>query len=576
MRLSYLLPLLFVSFALSSQENYNTVDSLSNRINTTAGEFKKALALEKALNQIVIDELNFERFKSKLKVADFNPRMLLILEAQEFRDAVLKGHEPSHINEEDDSNPYKAYFQANSYFFFGQEQIALTLFKKIVPQFESLQDSFYTSSTYNNIGSIYFINNHLDSGLTYFLIAKQYTYWFNEMLEANILAVSNALNNRELSEEQIETIRKNNPNSANGIYYNNAYEFFDKYNPEKRDSLVERMNEVFTSLGDVPDPLYRVFIREELRCDSMANELLKMPSHIYYENALDELLRSPIIHGESFSNDVIDSLWRKSSLTKNIYRLQIYYNLDSLSKWRFIELNQFIPNEYAEIEQDELKALIDSYKTDLLNSEKNAKNILIISVLSLVTFVLLITTIYFRQRAIVSKSLNQALEKNQELELAKVKLESKMNETRSKIANISRENLSKLQELKQLIQNINSSEISAELLGDLNIVRIHQDGITRFKINRFCDDLHSDKFKPLENIFSLTELQILKLMSLGFKSKEIAILIDVTHQYVNNKRHKIRSVIQDSGSDFDTFIEELRSSLYRHENDKPQIEDITD
>jgi len=111
--------------------------------------------------------------------------------------------------------------------------------------------------------------------------------------------------------------------------------------------------------------------------------------------------------------------------------------------------------------------------------------------------------------------------------------------------------------------------MNKELLKDLNIIRIHQDGITRFKINRFCDDLHSEKFKPLENILSSTELQILKLMSLGFKSKEIAILIDVTHQYVNNKRHKIRTVIQDSGSDFDAFMEELRSSLYRHENNNP-------
>jgi len=488
--------------------------------------------------------------------------MLLTLEAQEFRTAVLRGQEPSRINEENESNPYKGYFLANSYFFFGEEQKALMLFNEIAPQFQTLQDTFYTASTYNNIGTIHYVNNRLDSGLTYFLLAKQYTYWFNEMLEANILAVSNALNNRELSEEQIETIRKNNPNSANGVYYNNAYEFFDKYNPEKRDSLVERMNEVFTSLGDVPDPLYRVFIREELRCDSMANELLKMPSHIYYENALDELLRSPIIHGKSFSSDVIDSLWRKSSLTKNVYRLQIYNNLDSLSKWRFIELNQTIPDQYAEIKQDELNALIDTYKIDLQNSEKNAKNILITSVLALLVFLLLVTTIYFRQKAIVSKSLNEALEKNQELELAKVQLESQMNETRSKITSISRENLSKLQELKHLIQNLDSIEMNEELLKDLNIIRIHQDGITRFKINRFCEDLNSEKFIPLAVFLSTKELQVFKLMVLGFRSKEIANLIDVSHQYVNNQRHKIRSVLQEHGYEFQALIEDLRSNLY--------------
>jgi hypothetical protein len=561
-RISFLLSLLIFSSALFGQENSHLVDSLSKEVNTTSGEFEKALALEKALNKIVIDDLDFERFKSNLQVAYFTPRMLLTLEAQEFRVAVLRGQEPSRIIEDSESNPYKGYFLANSHFFFGEGQKALMIFNKIAPQFKALEDTFYTASTYNNIGTIHYVNNRLDSGLTYFLLAKQYTYWFNEMLEANILAVSNALSNKELSAEQIQTIHKNNPNSTNGVYYNNAYEFFDKYNPRKRDSLVERMNEVFTRLGDVPDPLYRVFIREELRCDSMANELLKMPSHIYYENALDELLRSPIIHGESFSSDVIDSLWRKSSLTKNVYRLQIYNNLDSLSKWRFIELNQTIPDQYAEIKQDELNALIESYKIDLQKSEKNAKNILITSILSLLVFVLLVTTIYFRQKAIVSKSLNEALEKNQELELAKVQLESQMNETRSKITSISRENLSKLQELKQLIQNLDSLEMNEELLKDLNIIRIHQDGITRFKINRFCEDLNSEKFIPLAVFLSTKELQVFKLMVLGFRSKEIANLIDVSHQYVNNQRHKIRSVLQEHGYEFEALIEDLRSNLY--------------
>lgn len=562
MRICFLLSLLMFSSTLFGQENSRPVDSLSNEVNTISGEFEKALALEKALNQIVIDDLDFERFKSNLQVAYFTPRMLLTLEAQEFRFAVLRGQEPSRIIEDSESNPYKGYFLANSHFFFGEEQKALMIFNEIAPQFKTLQDTFYTASTYNNIGTIHYVNNRLDSGLTYFLLAKKYTYWFNEMLEANILAVSNALNNRELSDKQIQTIHKNNPNSTNGVYFNNAYEFFDQYNPGKRDSLVERMNEVFTSLGDVPDALYRVFIREGILSDSMANELLKMPSHIYYENALDELLRSPIIHGESFSSQVIDSLMKKSSLTKNVFRLEIFNQLDSLSKWHFIELNQSIPEESDEKEQAELNSLIESYKNDLQKSEKNAKNILITSVLAFLVFVLLMTTIYFRQKAIVSKSLNEALEKNQELELAKVQLESQINETRSKITNISRENLSKLEELKQLIQNLDSSEMNEELLKDLNIIRVHQDGITRFKINRFCEDLNSEKFSSLAVFLSTKELQIFKLMVLGFRSKEIANLIDVSHQYVNNQRHKIRSVLQERGYEFDALMEDMRSNLY--------------
>lgn len=562
MRLSLFFVCILICASAYSQNNTQQIDSLSNEVNSTTGEFRKALSLEKALNQIVIDNLDFTQFKSKLNVATFNPRMLLTLEAQEFRVAVLKGKEPNRINSENDSNPYKEYFLANSHFFFGESAKALKLFKKIVPQFITLQDTFYTASTYNNIGTLQYINDHLDSGLTNFLLAKEYTYWFNEMLEANILAISNALNNKELSENQIRTIHNNSPNTTNGVYYNNAYHFFEKYYPKKRDSLVGVISDVFTELSDVPDELYRVLIKEGLLCDSMAMELLRMPAHVYYENAIDELLKSPLIQQEEFTSEIIDSLKAKSGVDKNIYKLSIFNELDSIHQSYLIELNKLVSLQQTELDQSELNELINSYKSDLEDSEANAKNILILSALIILVLILLVTTFYFRQKVRVSKSLNEALTKNQELELAQVQIERDMNETRSRITSISRESLEKLDELKQLIQHLDSSELNKDLLQDLNIIRIHQDGITRFKINRFCEDLHSEKFLPLENILSSKELQVLKLMVLGFRSKEIATLIDVSHQYINNQRHKIRSLLQESGYDFEALTEELRSSLY--------------
>lgn len=563
MRIQSLFSVLMFTSTLFSQANFQRVDSLANLVNTQTGEFEKALVLEKALNQIVIDDLDFERFKSNLKVEYFNPRMLLVLDAQEYRASVLRGREPDRIHDQSESNPYKRYFLANSNFFFGEEEKALMLFKEIAPRFKALQDTFYTASTYNNIGSIHYINNRLDSALSNFLLAKQFTYWFNEMLEANILAVSNTLKNKELSANQIKTIHNNNPNTTNGVYYNNAYEFFNQYNPAKRDSLVEKISNVFTNLSDVPDPLYRVFIKENLLCDSVATELLKMPSHVYYENAIRALLQSSIIQQEPFSSEVLDSLKNKSSLMTNIYALEIFNQLDSLNKYRFVVLNQSLADQSSETEHNELKALIDSYKTDLQNSKNHARNVLTISALVLMVFIFLITTIYFRQKANASKSLNEALGINQELELARVALEREMNATRLKITNISRENLHKLEELKQLIQNPEYSEINDELLKDLNILRIHQDGITRFKINRFCEDLQSEEFIPLKSVLSTNELQIFKLMVLGFKSKEIARLVDVTHQHVNNQRHRIRTLLQEAGYSYEELVTDLKSSLYK-------------
>lgn len=562
MRLRLYFAFLLIGTNVFCQNNIDRIDSLTHVVNSTNGEFRKALTLEKALNQIVIEDLDFVRSKSQLDVATFNPRMLLTIEAQEFRVAVLGGKEPKRIDETSDSNPYKGYFLANSHFFFGESDKALDLFKKIVPQFITLQDTFYTASTYNNIGTLHYLNDDLDSALTNFLLAKEYTYWFNEMLEANILAISNSLNNKDLSESQIKTIHKNNPNTTNGVYYNNAYYFFDKYYPNKRDSLIEVIGTVFTELSDVPDELYRVLIREGVLCDSMAIELLRMPTHVYFEKALDELLKSNLIEQESFSFDVLDSLKRKSGVDKNVYKLAIFNELDSSHKSDFIALNKLVSSQQTELDQSELNELINSYKTDLKNSEANAKNILIFSTLIVLVIILLVTTFYFRQKVRVSRSLNEALKKNQELELAQVQIERDMNETRSRITNISRESLEKLDQLKSLLQNLDNSELNKDLLQDLNIIRIHQDGITRFKINRFCEDLYSEKFLPLENILSSKELQVLKLMVLGFRSKEIANLIDVSHQYINNQRHKIRSLLQESGYDFEALTEELRSSLY--------------
>ncbi|PTM15259.1 MAG: hypothetical protein DA445_07570 [Bacteroidetes bacterium] len=560
-QLIFLIHILIGTNAFSQHIN-QTVDSLANEVNVTSGKFRKALSLEKALIQIVIEDLDFYQFKAQLNVSTFNPRMLLTIEAHDFRVAILKGKEPNRINSENDSNPYKVYFLANSHFFFGEKDKALRLFKKIIPQFLTLQDTFYAASTYNNIGTLHYINNNLDSGLTNFLLAKEYTYWFNEMLEANILAISNALGDKGLSQSQINTIHSNSPNSTNGVYYNNAYYFFDQYYPDRRDSLVEVISNIFTKLSDVPDELYRVFIREGLLCDSMAFELLNMPSHVYFDNAIDALLKSNIIKTEAFTYEVLDSLKRKSGEEKNIYKLAIFNELDSARQFDFIELNKIVSSQETDSDFSELKALITSYKSDLENSKAKTKNILIISILIILVIILLVTTFYFRQKVHVSRTLNEALKKNQELELAQIEIEREMNETRSRIISISLESLEKLEALKKLIQDLDNSELNKDLLKDFNIIRTHQDGITRFKINRFCEDLHSEKFFPLENILSSKELQVLKLMVLGFRSKEIATLIDVSHQYVNNQRHKIRSLLQDSGYDFEVLTKELRLSLY--------------
>ena len=65
--------------------------------------------------------------------------------------------------------------------------------------------------------------NELDSALSYFLKAKEYTYWHNEMLEVNILAISNVLEDTALAQQQILKISKETKEESSPYYLVNLH-----------------------------------------------------------------------------------------------------------------------------------------------------------------------------------------------------------------------------------------------------------------------------------------------------------------------------------------------------------------
>jgi len=162
-----------------------------------------------------------------------------------------------------------------------------------------------------------------------------------------------------------------------------------------------------------------------------------------------------------------------------------------------------------------------------------------------------------------TQKVNTLIRDNTELEKERLKISGELASVRKSINNIARENLDKLNALRDLIADQESKNSNSEQsYRDLNIIRTHQEGIIRFKINRFCDDLNAAPLEQYETYLSEQEFKIFKLMILEFRSKEIATLLDVSHQYINNKRHKIRTSLTEAGFDLDELVVSLRKELY--------------
>ncbi|PTM17934.1 MAG: hypothetical protein DA444_05215 [Bacteroidetes bacterium] len=209
-----------------------------------------------------------------------------------------------------------------------------------------------------------------------------------------------------------------------------------------------------------------------------------------------------------------------------------------------------------------LRELIESYEQQIDESEKLIQKSGIISIS--LAFLALVTIIFLQRRKILeTQKVNTLVRNNSELEKERMKVSGELTAVRKSINNIARENLEKLNELRSLIANQEGYESDTDKsFKDLNIIRIHQEGITRFKINRFCDDLNDKPLKKFEPMLSEQEFKIFKLMILEFRSKEIAIILDVSHQYINNKRHKIRTSLAEAGFELDDLVTALRKELY--------------
>jgi hypothetical protein len=562
MRVAVIFFLFTCSFIGRSQSN--TLDSLANRVNSEHRPFKKSLKLEATLQYLDRTDFELADLKSKLNLIDLKTRDLLAIDAFKTRRMVKRG---TYTYDSTDvvTNPYSLHFRSLYLFNQGEIQLALKYMRYSFQKFVSLQDSTYASSVSNNLGAGYWAIGNLDSALLSFKQCQSYASWYNEMTEANILGLAISISDTELALEQIAIINKENPNCINPIYLSNLYYFTVANDSSKIDSVSLVIQTAYPAVSDVPSSLLDIFIKNNWQTPEAISRLMSEQNTPYFRLGLNSLLNSKTILSKVVTDSVLDILYKKIDDGQTKSLLRIYFNTNTEARKNILTyLNDpDLNSENLELSRERLKKLVAQYRAEKIVSEKSQQR-LVYLFFTILTLILLAIVIIQRAKIEETRKVSVLTIKNDSLEAEQLELSKELSEVRKSLTSIARENIQKLDQLRILMKDLESTDTDRSLMfNDLNIIRTHQEGITRFKIGKFCDDLNGDVFESVETLISKKETQLLKLIALEFRSKEIAILLNVSPQYVNNQRHKIKVLLQLHGYDFDKFLSNVKTGLFK-------------
>ncbi|MEZ7938407.1 MAG: hypothetical protein QMB93_01700 [Schleiferiaceae bacterium] len=550
--------------SIVGQSQPNKIDSLANVVNNEHREFKRSVYVEQALQYLAENDYEIAYFKSQLDVTKLTTRELLNLNAYEVKRDVRNGTYVYDSNDTD-NNPYILYYRSIYFFQQGMVELAVRDLNLIAKEFILLSDSSFSSSVYNNLGATHWSRGNLDSALISFQKCRAYSSWYIEMLEANILGLANTINDIELSIEQIEIITKKNPNCVNPVYLNNLFTFVEKNDTSKADSVGLIIQNAYPNISELPEALLNLYTSNDWQISETIQKLMSMPSASpYFDLAVTGLLKNENILNVEVTDSTLHILYNKVEDEQLRSLIQLYFNTNTEGRKSILNYVTSPMNDSAYQESlDRLKKLTQQYREEKLISKKVQEKIIYLFILALL---LILIAIVFTQRAKImeSKKVVVLTAENTSLETVKLELSEELIQLRKSLTSIARENIRKLEQLRILMTDLDDTVDSHdEKFKDLNIIRTHQEGITRFKISKFCEDLNTDSFKPLEKLISKKELQLLKLIALEFRSKEIAILLNVSPQYINNQRHKIKVLLNLQGYDFDKLLSNLKTDLFK-------------
>lgn len=550
----------FFIFSVASSASNPVIDSCFQVIKETKDSYKKIQRLENHIQLFIRSGYSKEEVMEGVSKVRLNPQMILMVNSYEIREYIYRGDWESAKAVDGGLNPYIYFQKGNALYFSGNRQDAIRAWQKSFRLSSESIDSSLCSSVLNNIGATHWALTNLDSALIYFQIAKGYTTWFNEMLEANTLAIANSLKRYDISKETLEHILEEKPDISNGVFWTNVHYYFESARPEELDSLEGFLFDRFDELSKLEDPLIPLFVEKEQFQDSIFFRIAKMGPTVHLERALNRLASSDLIASNKIQDSTLLRLAASIEDVDTKTKIGLFVGKDSIEKFNLVKLFQGIENQDDET-LDNLRAAADQYKFNVEKLEEENKNLIIIGLFSLV---IVLVVIIIQQRRLIDKRTKvlAATQRSRELQNANSILAKEMKELQRTIHSISQDNLKQSKGLLEWAKQFNAAKNETTVSElDINTIITYQNGLLRFKVLDFCNHMNSSGFDKLTPILSEIETQILKLTVLGFRSKEIATLLDLTPQYINNVRSKTRTKMDESGYDYDKTLENLRLNL---------------
>jgi DNA-binding CsgD family transcriptional regulator len=463
-------------------------------------------------------------------------------------------------------NPYINFFKGSAEFYLGNDDAAMKDYKEGIRVFKLYNDTIYLASAYNNVGTLHWHANRLDSALIYFQLAKSYTYWHNRMLENNILAIANTLQNYRLSKKQIDIIKQNIGEDLDAYFMTNALNYYIQNDPVRADSLEQLIRSTYTEFKDVPVQLMAIYIENSWITDSVASVLVDWAPNSFIEDALRGLTESELIATAQFTPEVLRQLADNTPSEVDSIVLTVFAQLDSTSRAGLAGALSKLDSKNRLEALQKLKYAAKDFESTIAEKEDEFRSYTIVGIALMFIGLLVIIMSQYRRIQQVKESARLAL-LNAELAEKNSKMQVEINKVRSGIEDLTETSMQRLKGLRQAVEDLGNDKKQANtMLDDLNIIVTHEEGMMRFRIKNIVDNITAAGLKELESFMNDKEIQVLKLTLLNFRSKEIASLMGVSPQHINNMRSKMKTSIEETlNVEYDTFIMELEKNLLQPE-----------
>ena len=533
------------------------IDSLVVTFESTEGPFMKAKSLEKSLIYLMSTGGDTEEFIDRLDKNQFNKRIFLISDAMDAKEAAFFAEWYSLLVYTDDSNPYKRFNSGIASFVMGDLEQASEVFKSCIDPFVQLEDSFYVSSILTNIGAVYWHKEHKDSALHYFLKAKEYTFWFNEMLEMNILAISNSMNDSALSLDQIRKIHSHANRPHDPVFLTNALYYYEEFDTSRVDSMRSYLLELYPADSLIPEALLQSFVNIAPP-KQLARSFADATNISFLREGIQSLLVSDRIASNAFDSATIHAIREKLGEDSYGTLIHAFAYLDSIQR---LELSQALGELYeeeqrnTEAEQLELQRLYASRNKQMnLRLEQATRIFFGVIILLLIVLILIL-----RRNLKIAKTQGKLAKENARLLEQQLAFDTRKTNVHSALEKILSSQIKFEKSLLELAEP--GAEHKTNLISDLQLINTHQKGINRFKLKSLLGDFKMNGIEKLDGVLSAMEMQVFKLTLLDYKAKEIGLLLDVSAQYVNNIRHKSRTAIELHGFDYQNLVFEMTQGL---------------